>query len=41
MRFGVRCFALEIDPGYCDVIVTRWESFTGQKARRVCASKVA
>jgi len=40
-QFGVRCFALEIDPGYCDVIVTRWESFTGQKARRVCASKVA
>ena len=26
------CYAIEIDPGYCDVIVQRWESYTGQKA---------
>jgi DNA modification methylase len=26
------CFGLEIDPGYCDVIVKRWQAFTGQKA---------
>jgi DNA modification methylase len=29
-----RCFAIEIDPGYCDVVVTRWEQFTGGKAKR-------
>lgn len=30
---GRRCFGIEIDPGYCDVIVARWEQFTGQKAQ--------
>lgn len=29
-----RCYAMEIDPAYCDVIVDRWERHTGQKARR-------
>lgn len=26
------CYAMEIDPKYCDVIIKRWETFTGQKA---------
>jgi len=26
------CFAMEIAPEYCDVILTRWEKFTGLKA---------
>lgn len=30
-----RCaFLMEIDPLYCDVIVTRWEQFAGKKAER-------
>jgi DNA modification methylase len=29
---GRRAFLMEIDPLYCDVIVERWENFTGQKA---------
>lgn len=29
-----KCYAMEYDPRYVDVIVTRWESFTGQKAVR-------
>ena len=30
-----RCARLmEIDPAYCDVIVARWEAFTGKKAER-------
>lgn len=33
-----RCFAMEIDPGYCDVIVDRWERHTGRVAERVAAS---
>ena len=32
---GRICHAVEIDPGYCDVIVKRWESLTpGNKATR-------
>lgn len=31
---GRRAFLTEIDPLYCDVIVKRWEDFTGQKAVR-------
>jgi len=26
------CYMMEIEPNYCDVIVKRWENFTGQKA---------
>jgi DNA modification methylase len=26
------CYMMELDPIYCDVIVKRWENFTGQKA---------
>jgi DNA modification methylase len=36
-RVGRRCYALELDPRYCDVIVQRWEAFTGKKAERVPA----
>ncbi len=28
------CVGLELDPGYCDVIVERWENLTGGKATR-------
>jgi DNA modification methylase len=31
---GRSCIALELDPRYCDVIVKRWENFTGQRADR-------
>ena len=29
-----RCLMMEIDPLYCDVIVERWQKFTGKKADR-------
>lgn len=29
-----RCFMTELSPNYCDVIVERWENFTGRKAER-------
>jgi hypothetical protein len=31
---GRKAFLLELDPLYCDVIVQRYEQFTGQKAAR-------
>jgi DNA modification methylase len=31
---GRRAFLMELDPLYCDVIVQRYEQFTGQKAER-------
>ncbi|MBU1675621.1 hypothetical protein KKA85_07545, partial [bacterium] len=34
-RLGRRCFAVELNPRFCDVIVQRWEQFTGQTAVRV------
>lgn len=30
-----RCYAIEIEPTYCQVTIDRWEAFTGQKAKRV------
>ncbi len=32
---GRKCFGLELSPTYCDVIISRWEKFTGKKARKV------
>ena len=29
------CYMMELDPGYCDVIINRWEQYTGQKAVRL------
>ncbi|NLF33051.1 MAG: site-specific DNA-methyltransferase, partial [Planctomycetes bacterium] len=30
-----RAFLMELDQAYCDVIVQRWEQFTGRKAERI------
>ena len=31
-QLGRRCFGLELDPRYCDVIVERWQKATGNEA---------
>jgi len=33
-QLGRKCYGLELDPRYCDVVVARWESFSGEKAVR-------
>ena len=30
-----RCIMMELDPHYCDVIIKRWEDYTGKKAERI------
>jgi site-specific DNA-methyltransferase (adenine-specific) len=31
-KHGRHGYLMELDPKYCDVIVKRWEEFTGKKA---------
>lgn len=30
-----KCFMMELDPHYCDVIIARWEKLTGSKAIKI------
>jgi len=39
-RLGRRCFAVERNPRFSDVIIQRWEQFTGMKAERIPAGEV-
>lgn len=34
-QLGRRCFMMELDPHYVDVIIDRWEKFTGRKAKLI------
>ena len=34
-QLGRKCRMMEIDPRYCQVIIERWQSLTGQKAERI------
>ena len=34
-QLGRKCYMMELDPHYCDVIIARWEKLTGQKAERI------
>ena len=33
-ELGRSCYSLELEPVFCDVIVSRWERFTGRQAVR-------
>jgi len=39
-KLGRTNFTMELDPKYCDVIVKRWEEFTGKKAELVNLSEI-
>jgi len=32
---GRACYGMELDPGYCEVIIKRWEEHTGLKAKPI------
>jgi DNA modification methylase len=34
-KSGRQARLIELDPKYCDVIVKRWEEFTGKRAERL------
>jgi DNA modification methylase len=34
-QFDRKCLMMEIEPKYCDLIISRWEKFTGRKAELV------
>lgn len=34
-QLGRRCYLMELDPHYCDVIIARWEKLTGLKAEKI------
>lgn len=34
-QLGRKCYMMELDPHYCDVIIARWEQFTGRKAKKL------
>ena len=34
-QLGISCRAIELSPAYCQVIIDRFEAFTGQKAVKV------
>jgi site-specific DNA-methyltransferase (adenine-specific) len=37
-KTGRHACLMELDPRYCDVIVKRWEQFTGKQAQRIAAT---
>jgi DNA modification methylase len=33
-KSGIKSFGIELSEQYCDIIIKRWQDFTGQKAIR-------
>lgn len=39
-QLGRKCYMMELDPRYCDVIIKRWENLTGKKAKLHSNAKI-
>lgn len=39
-KLARRARLIEIEPKYCDVIIKRWETYTGRKANKVCKNEL-
>lgn len=39
-QLGRKCYMMEIDPHYCDVIIARWEKLTGKEAVRIAQTPI-
>jgi DNA modification methylase len=38
-RTGRRCYGLELDPGYVDTTIRRWQGLTGGSARHAASGR--
>jgi DNA modification methylase len=38
-RIGRRCYGLELDPGYVDTAIRRWQALTGGSARHAASGR--
>ena len=38
-RTGRRCYGLELDPGYVDTAIRRWQALTGESARHAASGR--
>ena len=38
-RTGRRCYGTELDPGYVDTIIRRWQKLTGNAARHAATGR--
>ncbi len=34
-QLGRKCYGVELNPHYCDVIIARWEKATGKTAKKI------
>jgi DNA modification methylase len=34
-QLGRKCYMMELDPHYCDIIIARWEKLTNGKAQKI------
>ena len=34
-KIGRRCYGMELEPRYIDLIIKRWENYTGEKAEKI------
>ena len=39
-RTGRRCYGLELDPGYVDTAIRRWQALTGESARNAATGRL-